>query len=60
MHEITTTQDSRTCVRGEWALVKCKNPAIGEISVTPQSRGVRVLHVSSKNTIGSAVIEFAQ
>lgn len=29
MHEITTTQDSRTCVRGKWALVKCENPAIG-------------------------------
>lgn len=42
MHGITTTQDSRTCVRGKWALVKCENPAIGSPLRGPRDIGTLV------------------
>lgn len=48
MHEITTTQDSRTCVRGEWALVKCENPAIGSSLRGPQDIGALAAEPQAK------------
>lgn len=57
MHKITTTQDSRTCVRRKWALVKCENPAIDSLLI---ESGPGTPRTSSENAIGSAAIEFAQ